>query len=414
MRRVVITGMGVLTPFGRGLDTNWQSLMQGKSGLGPISSFATTDDYVCRIAGEIPPALSFDDAVEPKEQRRMDRFVLYGMVAAADAVLDAGWTAPDEAGRARTGIMLGSGIGGIRSIEEAGRTVRDAGPRRLSPFFIPSAIANILSGYVSIRFGFTGPNLSLVSACATGAHAIGESLHIIRRGDADVMVAGGAESAVCETAISGFAQMKALSTHYNATPEKASRPWDKGRDGFVMGEGAGALVLEEYEHAMARGARIYAEVAGYGLSGDAHHITAPATDGHGAVAAMKGALALAGMNADDIDYINAHGTSTPVGDLAELSAVRSLFGQSPSLSMSSTKSSIGHLLGAAGAVEAIYCAQAIGAQTVPATLNLTDPDEAAAGFDLVPLTPKKRRVRAAMSNSFGFGGTNATLIIKAV
>lgn len=416
MRRVVVTGLGLVTPLACGVAQNWERLIAGRSGLRAIDSFDVSD-LPAKVAGVVPAGASADGGfdpdewVEPKEQRKIDRFILFGIAAAHQAVTDSGWLPTDDEGRNRTGVMIGSGIGGLMTIYEASLVLQERGPRRISPFFIPSALINLISGQVSIRFGFRGPNHSVVTACATGAHAIGDAARLIALDDADVMVAGGAEAAVCRLGVAGFAASRALSTGYNETPERASRPWDEGRDGFVMGEGAGVVVLEEYEHAKRRGATIYAEVVGYGLSGDAHHITAPADDGDGGFRAMTAALKRAGMRPDDIDYVNAHGTSTPLGDAIEFGAIRRLFGEAAAkISMSSTKSAIGHLLGAAGAVEAIYSVLAIRDQTVPPTLNLDDPSEGIEGIDLVPHTAKQRPVRAALSNSFGFGGTNASLI----
>lgn len=416
MRRVVVTGLGLVTPLGCGVAHNWKRLVAGDSGIRRIDGFDVSD-LPAKIAGTVPVGpgadggFDPDEWVEPKEQRKIDRFILLGITAADQAVRDSGWLPTDDEGRNRTGVMIGSGIGGLMTIYEASLLLQERGPRRISPFFIPSALINLISGQVSIRFGFRGPNHSVVTACATGAHAIGDAARLIALDDADVMVAGGAEAAVCRLGVAGFAASRALSTGYNDTPEKASRPWDEGRDGFVMGEGAGVVVLEEYEHARRRGATIYAEVVGYGLSGDAHHITAPAEDGDGGFRAMTAALKRAGMTPDDIDYVNAHGTSTPLGDAIEFGAIKRLFGNAAAkISMSSTKSAIGHLLGAAGAVEAIYSVLAIRDQMVPPTLNLENPSDGIEGIDLVPLTAKRRPVRAALSNSFGFGGTNASLI----
>ncbi len=418
MRRVVVTGMGMLSPLGRGVETNWERLIKGENGFKRIDRFEV-DDLAAQIAAMIPmgtEAGQFDpDSVAPaKERRRMDDFIVYGLAAAMDAVEDSGWKPEDEESRARTGVMIGSGIGGLKSIYDCADTLLKSGPRRVSPFFIPSSLINLVSGHVSIKYGFTGPNHSAVTACATGAHAIGDASRLIQFGDADVMLAGGAESAICRIGIAGFASAKALSTNYNDRPSEGSRPWDKGRDGFVMGEGSGVLVLEEYEHAKARGAKIYAEIKGYGLSGDAHHITAPHPEGRGAIAAMKMALKNAGMNPEDIDYINAHGTSTPLGDEIECASVKKTFGEAAyKLSMSSTKSSVGHLLGAAGAVESIYSICALNSGVVPPTLNLHDPSEGC-DIDLVPLQAKEREVRAVQCNSFGFGGTNASLVMTKV
>jgi 3-oxoacyl-[acyl-carrier-protein] synthase II len=425
MRRVVITGIGLVTPLAANREATWERLVAGKSGANRIEHFKV-DDLPCRIgclaprvdgrgggAGD-PHAFDPDKTLSPKEQRRIDDFILYAIAAADEAVADSGWAPQDDEAKERTGVLIGSGIGGIDSIERNALLLERDGPRKLSPFFIPSALINLASGHVSIRHGFKGPNHSVVTACATGAHAVGDAARLIVHGDADVMVAGGAEAAICRLGLAGFCALRAVSSGYNDTPEKASRPYDKDRDGFVMGEGAGCLVLEEYEHAKARGAKIYAEVKGYGLSGDAYHITAPADDGDGGYRAMKAALKDAGLSPGDIDYINAHGTSTPLGDEIELKAIERLFGNAAAnLSLSSTKSAIGHLLGAAGAVETIFCALAIRDGVVPPTLNLENPSVETA-IDLTPLTATKRAVRAAMSNSFGFGGTNAAVILTAV
>ena len=417
MTRVVVTGMGIVSPLGVGLDHNWSSLLAGQNGFGKIDSFEV-DDLPCQIAGMIPRGdgtngtFNPDIWVEPKDQRKIDPFILYGIVAAQMAVQDCGWVAETEEQKCRTGIVIGSGIGGLQTIYETGKLMDERGPRRISPFFIPSSLINLISGQVSIKYGFKGPNHSVVTACSTGSHAIGDAARLIKYGDADVMVAGGAEAAICRLGMGGFAAARALSTGYNDTPEKASRPWDKGRDGFVMGEGSGIVVLESYEHAKARGAKIYAEIKGYGLSGDAHHITAPAEDGDGGFRAMQAALKDSGLKQDDIDYVNAHGTSTPLGDLIEAGAVKRLFGDAmANMSMSSTKSATGHLLGAAGAIEAIYSIMATKTNMVPPTLNLDDPADEVAGLDLVPHQSKEREVRNAMSNSFGFGGTNASLVV---
>ncbi len=394
MRRVVVTGLGLVTPLGCGVSHNWERLLAGRSGIRAIEGFDVSD-LPAKIAGVVPSGpgaeggFDPDEWLEPKEQRKIDRFILLGIAAAQQAVEDSGWKPADDEGRNRTGVMIGSGIGGLNTIYEASLVLQERGPRRISPFFIPSALINLISGQVSIRFGFRGPNHSVVTACATGAHAIGDAARLIAFDDADVMVAGGAEAAVSRLGIAGFAASRALSTAYNDTPEKASRPWDEGRDGFVMGEGAGVVVLEEYEHAKRRGATIYAEVVGYGLSGDAHHITAPADDGDGGFRAMQAALKRAGMTPADIDYINAHGTSTPLGDAIEFGAIKRMFGPSAgTVSMSSTKSAIGHLLGAAGAVEAIYSVLAIRDQTVPPTLNLERPPRASRG-SIWSLTPRR-------------------------
>lgn len=419
MRRVVITGMGIVSPLGLGLEHNWQALTAGKSGLRRIRSFDASD-IASQVAGEVPSegeAHGFDVSkyIEPKEQKKMDKFIHYGFAAAVDAVEDSGWKPEDHENQCRTGVLIGSGIGGLNNIHDTSILMAEKGPRRISPFFIPSSLINLISGYVSIRYRFKGPNHSVVTACATGTHAIGDAARLIAWDDADVMVAGGAEASVCKVGVAGFAACRALSTGFNDTPEKASRPFDKNRDGFVIGEGAGVVVLEEYEHAKKRGAKIYAEVAGYGLSGDAHHITSPAEDGDGGLRAMKAAMKRAGVTPEQIDYINAHGTSTPLGDDIELGAVKRLFGDSVyKTSISSTKSAIGHLLGAAGAVEAVYMAKAVQTGILPPTLNLDDPTDVAAGIDLVPHEAKEKKVAFALSNSFGFGGTNASLIFKKV
>ncbi|MFN4087672.1 MAG: beta-ketoacyl-ACP synthase II [Alphaproteobacteria bacterium] len=415
MRRVVVTGMGVVSPLGCGADASWKRLVEGESGISAVQSFDVSD-LPAKIAGQVPRGDTAegrwnpDDWMAPREQRKVDRFIVYGVGAAGQAIEDAGWKPNDEESQERTGVMIGSGIGGLESIEEASVLLKDRGPRRISPFFIPSALINLASGHVSIIYGFKGPNHSVVTACATGAHAIGDAARIIACDDADVMVAGGAEAAVCRLGIAGFSASRALSTHFNETPERASRPWDRDRDGFVMGEGAGVLVLEELEHARKRGARIYAELVGYGMSGDAHHITAPSEDGSGGFRAMRAALKRAGLVPADIDYVNAHGTSTPLGDEIELGAVKRLFGDHAyKLSMSSTKSAIGHLLGAAGSVEAIFSILAMRDGVVPPTLNLDNPSDGC-DIDLVPKQAKERKVRYVLSNSFGFGGTNASLI----
>ncbi len=415
MRRVVVTGIGLVTPFGVGIQNNWNQLIEGKSGISAIQSFDVSD-LPARIAGQVPRGPTAenlfqpDDWVSPKDQRKMDDFILYGLGAAAQAVEDAGWMPTDEEEQNRTGVMIGSGIGGLFGIYETSLTLEQKGPRRVSPFFIPSCLINLVSGHVSIRFGFRGPNHSVVTACATGAHAIGDAARIIALDDADVMIAGGAEAAVCRVGLAGFAAAKALSTGFNEEPSRASRPFDKDRDGFVMGEGAGIVVLEELEHAKKRGAKIYGEVIGYGMAGDAYHITAPAEDGRGGFRAMQAALKRAGLKPEDIDYVNAHGTSTPLGDEIEVNAVKRLFGDAAyKLSMSSTKSATGHLLGAAGAIEAIFSLLAINSGIVPPTINLDNPSESC-DIDLVAKVAKERTVRYALSNSFGFGGTNASLI----
>ena len=419
MKRVVVTGMGMLSPMGRGVERTWQGLIQGKSAISPVTKYDVSESPA-KIAGQVfygteDGRFDPDSVMAPKDQRRVDPFILYGIAAGTDAVEDSGWKPETEEDRFRTGVMIGAGIGGIGSIYESSVTLKEHGPRRVSPFFIPSCLINLVSGHLSIKYGFYGPNHACVTACATGTHAIGDAARLIMWGDADVMVAGGAEAAVHPLAMAGFAQAKALSTHYNDTPEKASRPWDKGHDGFVMGEGSGVVVLEEYEHAKKRGAKIYGEVAGYGLSGDGYHVTAPATDSRGSKHAMRMALKNGNLNPEDIGYINAHGTSTPAGDILEVNAVKDVFGSyATKVSMSSTKSSIGHLLGAAGAVEAIFCLKALNEGVLPPTLNLEDPIEGAEDMDLVALKAKERKVTAVMSNSFGFGGTNASVIFKAV
>jgi 3-oxoacyl-[acyl-carrier-protein] synthase II len=419
MRRIVVTGMGVVTPLGIGVSHVWRRLLAGDSGITSIQSFDASD-LACQIAGHVPVGETangdyhVDDWVDSKDQRKMDPFISFAIAAAEEAIKDSGWVATDDESREGTGVLIGSGIGGLRGISETSVTLHERGPRRVSPFFIPANLINLASGHVSIRHGFCGPNHSVVTACATGAHAIGDAARMIQFEDAKVMVAGGAEAAICRMGIAGFAAAKALSTGFNDDPKHASRPWDIGRDGFVMGEGAGVVVLEEIEHAKARGAKIYAEVTGYGLSGDAYHITAPAPNGSGGFRAMKTALKRAGIGADEIDYVNAHGTSTPLGDEIELGAVKRLFGDHAyTLSMSSTKSAIGHLLGAAGAVEAIFSMKAIEEGIVPPTLNLENPSEGC-DIDLVAQVAKERPVRNAMSNSFGFGGTNASLVLSAV
>jgi 3-oxoacyl-[acyl-carrier-protein] synthase II len=424
MRRVVVTGIGMVTPLAWGAEKTWAALLAGKSGAGRISAFDVTD-YACQVACEVPRvdgrggggadidgSFDPDQVMSPREQRRIDDFILYAMAAADEAVKDANWTPEDEAERRRTGVIIGSGIGGLATIAETAIELHEKGPRRVSPFFIPSALINLASGQVSIRYGFKGPNHAVVTACATGAHAVGDASRLIMYGDADVMVAGGAEAAVCPLGIAGFIACRAMSTHFNDTPERASRPYDKDRDGFVMGEGAGALVLEELEHARARGAKIYAEVVGYGLAGDAYHITAPADDGDGGYRAMEAAIGHAGIDPADIDYINAHGTSTPLGDEIELGAVERLLGQAAGkTAMSSTKSSIGHLLGAAGAVEAAFTVLALRDQIAPPTINLDNPS-VDTPLDLVPNKAKPMKIDIALSNSFGFGGTNASVLFK--
>ncbi|KQB15635.1 beta-ketoacyl-ACP synthase II [Rhodobacter capsulatus] len=418
MRRVVVTGLGLVTPLACGVEETWSRLLAGQSGAGPITRFDATN-VVTKYACEVPRGDGSDGTfnpdhwMEPKESRKVDEFILYGVAAAVQAVQDSGWMPDDEEARCRTGVMIGSGIGGLQTIAETAVLIKEKGPKRVSPFFIPAALINLVSGQVSIRFGFKGPNHAVVTACATGAHAIGDAARLIALGDADVMVAGGAENPISEIGIAGFNACKALSTKRAEDPQGASRPWDADRDGFVMGEGAGCVVLEEYEHAKARGAKIYAEVLGYGMSGDAYHITAPSEDGDGGFRAMKAAVARAGIDPSEIDYINAHGTST-MADTIELGAVERLLGDAASkATMSSTKSAIGHLLGAAGAVEAIFCILAIRDQVAPPTLNLDNP-AVEAKIDLAPKVAVKRKIDIAMSNSFGFGGTNAALILGKV
>lgn len=418
MRRVVVTGLGMVTPLGCGVEVTWARLLAGQSGAGPITRFDATG-YGTTYACEIPRGdgsdgtFNADDWMEPKEARKVDDFILYGMAAAEMAVRDSGWMPEDEDGRQRTGVMIGSGIGGLSSIADTSVLLKERGPRRVSPFFIPGALINLISGQVSIRFGFKGPNHAVVTACSTGAHAIGDAARLIQWGDADVMIAGGAESPICEIGIAGFNACKALSTKRADAPQTASRPYDADRDGFVMGEGAGVVVLEEYEHAKARGAKIYAEVLGYGMSGDAYHITAPSEDGDGAFRSMSAALARAGIAPAQIDYINAHGTST-MADTIELGAVERLLGDAAgNATMSSTKSSIGHLLGAAGAVEAIFCVLAIRDQIAPPTINLDNP-AVTTPLDLAANAARKRKIDIALSNSFGFGGTNASLVLGRV
>lgn len=415
MKRVVITGMGIVSPVGTGVEYAWKNVLAGKSGVRKIDSFDVSD-LASQIAGIPQPGTeagqyNLDLVVEPRDQRKLDRYTLYGIVAADEAIKDAGLDKYDG-DKTRIGVSIGSGIGGLNTIYENCVELHDGGPRRVSPFFIPKGIINMAAGNISIKYGLKGPNISVVTACATGAHSIGEAARMIKYGDADIMVCGGTEGAVGRIGLAGFSAMRALSTR-NDEPEKASRPWDKNRDGFIMAEGAGVLVLEEYEHAVARGAKIYAEVAGYGMSGDAYHITAPAPNGEGGKRAMVAALNDAGLNPADVDYINAHGTSTGLGDIGELAAVQELFGDMP-VSMSSTKSMTGHLLGAAGAVEAIFCVCAIRDGIVPPTINLEEPEDAVGCFDLVPGKAKKRKVDVAISNSFGFGGTNASLVLKKI
>jgi 3-oxoacyl-[acyl-carrier-protein] synthase II len=426
MRRVVITGIGLLTPLGQGTEITWKAILAGKSGAGRITTF-DPEGYACQVACEVPRVdgrggggldvegtFDPDATLSPKDQRRVDDFILYAIAAADEAVADSGWKPQTQEDFERTGVIIGSGIGGLARIAETAIELHEKGPRRVSPFFIPSALINLASGHVSIRHGFKGPNHSVVTACATGAHAIGDAARMIRYGDADVMVAGGAEASICPIGVAGFIACRAMSTGFNDTPEKASRPYDKDRDGFVMGEGAGILIVEEYEHARARGAKIYAEVAGYGMAGDAYHITAPAEDGDGGFRAMRAAVRDAGIEPSEIDYINAHGTSTPLGDEIELGAVTRLLGDAAArATMSSTKAATGHLLGAAGAMEAAFACLAIRDQVAPPTLNLDNPSVHTL-VDLVPHKAKPMKIDIALSNSFGFGGTNASLVLKKV
>lgn len=418
MRRVVVTGLGMVSPLGCGVEVTWNNILAGKNAAARVTSFEV-EDIAAKIACQIPRGdgtngtFNPDDWMEPKEQRKVDDFIIYAMAAADQALDDANWHPQTQEDQFRTGTLIGSGIGGLQGIAETALVLHERGPRRVSPFFIPGRLINLASGQVSIKHQLKGPNHSVVTACSTGAHAIGDAARLIMLDDADVMVAGGAESPVCRISLAGFAACKALSTDYNDDPQRASRPYDRDRDGFVMGEGAGIVVLEEYEHAKARGAKIYAEIVGYGLSGDAFHITAPSEDGDGAYRCMSAALKRAGLKAEDLDYINAHGTST-MADTIELGAAERLLGDAASkVSMSSTKSAIGHLLGAAGSVEAIFSVLAIRDQIAPPTLNLDNPERETA-IDLVPHKPRKREIRTALSNSFGFGGTNASLIMRAV
>ena len=416
MRRVVVTGMGLVSPLGCGVSHNWNLLINSKSGIDRIQSFDVSD-LRCKIAGQIPLGtgegeLNIEKHVDVKDQRKMDLFIIYALAAAAEAVKDSEWMPTDPYELERTGVTVGSGIGGLEGIYQTSITLFEKGPKRVTPFFIPSCLINLASGQISIKYGFRGPNHAVVTACSSGAHAIGDAARFIQFNNADVMIAGGTESTVCRIGIAGFAAARALSTSFNETPEKASRPWDKERDGFVMGEGSGILVLEELEHAKKRNAKIYGEIIGYGVSGDAHHMTAPAEDGRGAYLSMKSAFKSAKINPDEVGYINAHGTSTPLGDEIELNAVKKLLKDNvKNISMSSTKSSIGHLLGAAGSVEAIYSLLAIKENILPPTLNLENPSEGC-NLDLVPNTSKEKQLKIALSNSFGFGGTNASLIFS--
>ncbi|WP_137864020.1 MULTISPECIES: beta-ketoacyl-ACP synthase II [unclassified Sphingomonas] len=419
MRRVVVTGLGLVTPLGADVETAWKNIIAAKSGAGTITRFDATD-FQSNYACEVKPAgheYGFDPSlrVDHKVQRQVDPFIVYGIDAAGQAIEDAGLTDMSEELRFRAGCSIGSGIGGLPGIESESLVLAEKGPKRVSPHFVHGRLINLISGQVSIKYGLMGPNHAVVTACSTGAHSIGDAARMIAMDDADIMLAGGAESTVCPIGIAGFGQARALSTGFRDEPWRASRPWDQDRDGFVMGEGAGIVVLEEYEHAKARGAKIYAEVVGYGLSGDAYHVTAPHPEGSGAFRSMQMAMRKSGLDLSDIDYINAHGTSTPLGDELELGAVRRLFGDAiGGLSMSSTKSAIGHLLGGAGAVESIFCILALRDQIVPPTLNLDNPSENCAGVDLVPHKAKERKVKAVLNNSFGFGGTNASLVMKSV
>ena len=419
MRRVVVTGLGLVTPLGASVETTWANILAAKSGAGPITHFDAAE-FKCRIACEVKPAdheygFDPDKRVDHKIQRQVDPFIIFGIDAAGQAIEDAGLLDMDEATRLRAGCSIGSGIGGLPGIEKESLVLHEKGPSRVSPHFVHGRLINLISGQVSIKYGLMGPNHAVVTACSTGAHSIGDAARMIKDGDADIMLAGGAEATICPIGVAGFAQARALSTNFNDEPARASRPYDEARDGFVMGEGAGVVVLEEYEHAKARGAKIYAELIGYGLSGDAYHVTAPHPEGSGAYRAMEMALRKAGVTPGEIDYINAHGTSTPLGDELELGAVRRLFGDAIStVSMSSTKSAIGHLLGGAGAVESIFCILAMRDQIVPPTLNLDNPSAGCEGVDLVPHKAKKRTIKAVLNNSFGFGGTNASLVMKQV
>ncbi len=419
MKRVVVTGLGLVTPLAGSVNKSWDKLINAESGIGKIEGF-NVEDLPAKIAGHVPNTEQEDGfdpnrCMELKEQRKVDRFILFAIDAAYQAIKDSKWEAKSEEDSYRSGVLIGSGIGGLSTIEQATLVLKEKGPRRLSPFFIPSCLINLASGQVSIKNNFKGPNLSVVSACSTGAHAIGDAARLIRANEADVMVAGGSEAAITRLGIGGFAAARALSTSYNDNPTTASRPWDEGRDGFVMGEGAGCVVLEDYEHAKSRGAKIYAEILGYGLSADAYHITAPSEDGDGGYRAMQAAIINGGVDISEINYINAHGTSTPLGDEIELGAVKKLFQDNISnLSVSSTKSSVGHMLGAAGAVEAIFSILAVSNDIIPPTLNLENPCDSAEGIDLVPLKAKEKKVNIALSNSFGFGGTNASLIVGKV
>lgn len=415
MRRVVVTGLGVLSPLGYGVKANWQALSKGQSGLSKIHHFDATD-FTSQVAGYIPKGseeglFNPDEVLSPKEQRHVDPFILYGMAAGQMAMQDAAWLPESDEEKNKAGVYFGSGVGGLQGIVDSGKVVETSGPRRMSPFAIPSILINLIGGHLSIKYGLQGPNIACATACATGAHAIGEAYRLIKDNRADVMLVGSSESAICPVGIAGFGQMRALSTHFNDAPKKASRPWDKARDGFVMAEGAGALLLEEYEHAKARGAKIYGEIIGYGITADAHHFTAPG--GTGAKRAILQALNEAKIQPSQVDYINAHGTSTPMGDMVEFKAVKEIFGAT-NVAMSSTKSMTGHMLGAAGSVEAVYTLLAMQNNLVPPTINLDNPEEETSGFNLVPNQAQEKRIDIALSNSFGFGGTNATLLFKKV
>ena len=417
-RRVVVTGIGIISPLGLGQKNNWERLISGESGIDKITSFDASE-LTCKIGGEIPFGssqegnLDLNEWFDSKEQRKLDRFIMLGLIAAEEAIKDSNFDLTNENTLKKSGVIVGSGIGGLKTISETSILLEEKGPRRISPFFIPSSLINLISGQISIKYGLKGPNHSVVTACSTGSHAIGDASRIISYGDADIMVAGGAEAAICKLGVAGFAAARALSTSFNVSPTKASRPWDKDRDGFVMGEGAGVLVLEEYEHAKKRDAKIYAEILGYGMSGDSYHITAPEPSGSGALASMENALKNANINSSDLDYVNAHGTSTPLGDIIELQAVSKLMNKKlDKLFMSSTKSSIGHLLGAAGAVEAIFSILSMKNSVIPPTINLDNKAEEANNFNLVPNFSIDKKINFCLSNSFGFGGTNASLVFK--
>ena len=416
MIRVVVTGIGLITPLGIKANNSWNNIINSKSGIKKIpDDLFSSDDLNCKIAGIIPSEFNIEEFVDSKESKKMDKFIHYAIAAAEEAISDANLKSLPDGIKEEIGILIGSGIGGLSTIEKNANILELKGPRRISPFFIPASLINLASGHVSIKHGFKGPNHSVVTACSTGTHAIGDAARIIRDGDAKIMVCGGAEGAICKLGVAGFAAARALSTNFNDCPEQASRPWDKDRDGFVMGEGAGILILEEYEYAKKRGAKIYGEVVGYGLSGDAYHITAPETEGKGAIKAMKMALAKAKIAPEEVDYINAHGTSTPLGDVIELNSIKKVFKNNiEDIAISSTKSSIGHLLGAAGSVEAIISLLAMQDSILPPTLNLNNPDESCEGINLVANTPQSKKINCIMSNSFGFGGTNSCLVFKKV